>query len=228
MDKNVLIPRPETELLVDRALLSVLEHIKYFQNNINKKGSKKSVKDINILEIGTGSGAIAISIAYELEDFLTKKFCDKFNFNEIVKSFNWKILATDLSRTALQIADNNAKKLLDEKRYEKICFIYADILPGNEQSFINLYKNNIDIVVSNPPYISEHDYKYLPEEVKLFEPKEALVSGESGLEAYEKILACIFPFMNNDKCTLLFETDPKLAESLKNIVINSAEKNNFY
>lgn len=128
---SVLIPRPETEMLVDLAL----EYAE--KNHADKAGY--------FADFGTGSGCIAVTLALRLP--------------------HWRGIALDRSASALTCAANNA-------RTHKTCnlgFVQADFshapLPGH----------SLDIVVSNPPYVSEAEYRELSREVRSFEPKSALV-----------------------------------------------------
>jgi release factor glutamine methyltransferase len=98
VDNSVLIPRPETELLVDSILLAVKEIISKISQD----------KNINILEIGAGSGAIAISLAQELDDYISKNKPDNISGQAI----DWHIISTEYSNAALNIARQNAEKIL--------------------------------------------------------------------------------------------------------------------
>lgn len=129
VDENVLIPRSDTEVLVEEVM------------NLSKEQNKK-----DILDLCTGSGAIAISIA---------KYID-----------NAEITATDISEKALDIAKKNERKLLGEKnvlRKRKISFIQSDMFENINKKF--------DIIVSNPPYIKQDVIKQYNLE---YEPKLAL------------------------------------------------------
>ena len=141
---DVLIPRPETELLVEQVL--------------DKLPKDQSV---NIADIGTGSGAIAISLAKERP--------------------NWTIHAVDLSIKALNIAKENAVK----NKIKNIIFYHADLFSG----FNNL-DFKFDAIVSNPPYIDIND-EYITdlnkEELK-YEPKMALVADNQGMAVIEKLI----------------------------------------
>ncbi len=191
IDSRVLIPRPETELIVDKA----------FQLLKGMSGGKK----INILEIGTGSGAIAISIAYEINDELD------------VLDTSWRIIATENDPRVLEIAKKNAESVLDNSKFKNMEFIECDLVPEKDSDSFKQYQKKINLVISNPPYISEKDYKNLPREVRDYEPKSALVAGKTGLEVYKKILPIIKPYLSEDLCYILFETDPKISTSLKEI-----------
>jgi release factor glutamine methyltransferase len=129
VNNNVLIPRPETEELVQLIL---------HENNIEK---------LQLLDIGTGSGCIPISI--------------KKNKN------NWDVYAIDISNSALKIASENAKKYNLE-----ITFLKDDIC----NSTVFNSENKFDIIVSNPPYIPENEFYKLHNNVKNFEPHLALFS----------------------------------------------------
>jgi release factor glutamine methyltransferase len=178
VNSSVLIPRPDTEIIVEEAL-DVVKKLESTLNeqpqskadaagqemvsdldsglrrNDNKQGTGTSA--IKILDIGTGSGAIALALAYEIADA--------------------KVVATDISEVALNVAKKNAATL---GLKEKIDFRQGNLLEPVDGLF--------DIIVSNPPYIAANDYEELPASVKVFEPREALLAGESGLEFYEKLI----------------------------------------
>ena len=148
VNRSVLIPRPETEILVEQAVKVYSEN--YMDNS----------PDVSVLDIGTGSGAIAISVASELRSA--------------------KINAVDISGQAIDTAKLNAKKHGMENR---ISFFQGDLFDPflmNRQYF--------DIILSNPPYVTKKDYELLPKKIKNFEPKIALESGEDGLSHVRMIL----------------------------------------
>ena len=139
VNKNVLDPRPETELLVE-----TIE--KYFKDKKQK---------LKIVDLGTGTGCLAISLAQEF--------------------INSRITATDISKLALKVAKINSIKY---KTCNKIKFICCD--------WINT-KNIFDIVVANPPYLTNNQYNNLNKEIKFYEPKIALIGGNDGLSCYRKL-----------------------------------------
>jgi len=145
---DVLIPRPETELLVDE----ILNYCKL--STVNCK---------LILDIGTGAGNIAISIAKNAP--------------------NVEIIATDVSAKALKIAQQNAKLHGVE---DKIKFIQSNLL-----SNLRLHPKGVIIIVTNLPYIPSERIPYLDSSVKDFEPHVALDGGEDGFELYRKLFAQI-------------------------------------
>lgn len=148
VNENVLIPRPDTEVLVEEVL-------KVANNRKNPV----------ILDLCTGSGAIAISLAKYLE--------------------NVKIYATDISEKALKVAQKNAK---DNEVSNKIEFIQSDL-------FSNIDTNiKFDIIVSNPPYIRTEVIKTLNKDVQN-EPIIALDGGEDGLEFYREIVEQAYEHM---------------------------------
>ena len=138
IQKGALIPRPETELLVDKAL----ELIEKF--NIKR-----------VAEIGVGSGVVSIILAK--------------------KNPNLKIIATDISKDALEIAKKNIAKKGVGNQIELI-----------ETSLLDGVEGEVELIVSNPPYISE-DAKLEPNVVD-FEPKEALFAKESGTKLLKEIV----------------------------------------
>ncbi len=142
VNKSVLIPRPETEILVETII-----------NSVEKDES------INILDIGTGSGNIAISIAKNLPNSI--------------------ISAIDSSKEALETAKVNARLNSVEK---KINFINDSIMNG-----YNYNAEKYDLVVSNPPYISIEEFQNLAPELKLYEPCTALTDNSDGLSFFRII-----------------------------------------
>ncbi len=145
VDKGVLIPRPDTEILVEK----VLSHI-------------KKDKEYRIIDIGTGSGAITVSLAKYIE-----------------KSY---VYSVDISEKAIEIAKTNAEK---HGVLSKINFLQGSLFEPIENIGI---KGKIDILVSNPPYIPSKDIENLQVEVSKYEPKIALDGGEDGLDFYRKII----------------------------------------
>lgn len=145
VNESVLIPRSDTEVVVE-------EILKY----ISKVPKEKTLR---LLDIGTGSGCIALSIA---------KYTS-----------NIKIKAVDISEEALKVAKRNASTLGVE---DKVEFILSDL-------FENLGQETFDIIVSNPPYIPSRIIESLQVEVKNNEPWLALDGGEDGLDYYRRIIA---------------------------------------
>ena len=139
VNTNVLDPRPETELILENVL-------KIFPNKEKK---------LEILDMCTGSGCIAICLAKEYK--------------------NASILATDISFKAIEIAKKNAKNL---KCLDQINFVHCDLI--NEI-------NKFDIVICNPPYLSELEYNNTSLEIKNFEPKIALVGSNDGYNFYYRL-----------------------------------------
>lgn len=158
VDANVLIPQPDTEVLVE-------ETIKAIQQIINKNHTIKNKKQsISILDMCTGSGAIAISLA---------KYLQK---NQI--DIKYKVYGLDISEKALKISEKNAK----------INNVEVEFILSNMFDNINKYtKEKFDIIVSNPPYIETDTIKILSKEVQN-EPHIALDGGKDGLDFY-KIIA---------------------------------------
>ena len=146
VDDNVLIPRPETEHLV----IEALDFVKTLD-----------VKDrpIQIADIGTGSGAIAVTLAKHL---LKAQF-----------------VAVDQSDAALTIAEWNAEK---HEVADRITFETSDLLSAVKTP------DQFDVICSNPPYITDSEYAELSPSVRNFEPKEALVSGPDGTEIIARII----------------------------------------
>lgn len=168
VNHHVLVPRPETEELVEGILSRA------------KKLFPDSTK-ATIADIGTGSGAIAISLALELQ--------------------NREVTAVDISEDALAIAKENARQL-----GAPISFLHGDLLQP-------LAGRKLDIVVSNPPYISEEEYATLDPLVRDHEPIQALVGGEDGYELYRR-LAEGLPNLISSPGLIGFEVGEKQARTV--------------
>jgi release factor glutamine methyltransferase len=134
LDRRVLVPRPETEVLVERCL----EHL-------------RDLAEPRVLDIGAGSGAIALALADEHPGA--------------------KVLAVDRSAGALEVAQRNLTHAGVNGRVE---LRQGDLLAG--------IKGPFDLVVSNPPYVSPEEYEGLQPEIRLYEPREALVGVGVGRE----------------------------------------------
>lgn len=147
VDKNVLIPRPDTEILVETFVSIVKQKF---------NGDK-----ITVLDIGTGSGAIAVTLA---------KFLPQT-----------RIIAVDNSLPALEMARHNAEL---NQVVQNIEFMESDIL----EKIIHQHIENKVFLVSNPPYIDGQDINVLSAEVKDFEPQSALYGGQDGLKFYRSII----------------------------------------
>ena len=142
----VLIPRPETEHLIE----TVLPLARALKHPVSKH--------LKIADVGTGSGAIALALAKELP--------------------NAEIHATDISPSALEIAEANAARLQLERR---LIFHDTDLLNGLEAAAF-------DFVVSNPPYVGESEEDQVQLEVRKFEPRTAVFAGPTGLEVIERLI----------------------------------------
>ncbi|MDP5276807.1 peptide chain release factor N(5)-glutamine methyltransferase [Chengkuizengella axinellae] len=143
---SVLIPRPETEILVEK-MMQECRHIWQHGEPI-------------IADVGTGSGIIPTTLA--------------------INNPSWKFIAIDISDQALHIAKENA---LAHEVKEQIEFVQGDLLEPLIES-----KREIDVLISNPPYIPSKDMQELQTEVKDFEPSNALDGGTDGLYFYEKMI----------------------------------------
>lgn len=168
-DSRALIPRPETEEIIDLAKL-------YFKSNENKA--------IEVLDIGTGSGAIALAVAQEMP--------------------HSKVLAVDISPVALELATENAKL----NSIQNIEFTKSDLFQNVENTF--------DLIISNPPYIRSSVMLELEQEVKKFDPSNALDGGEDGLDFYRAICAEANSYLN-ESGYLIFEIGYDQSEDLRSL-----------
>ena len=175
VNANVLIPRPETEHIV----VKVVDLAAQF------------ARPCSIVDVGTGSGCIAITLAKQISD------CE--------------LVATDISGDALDVARGNAARHEVQERVE---FLQGDLLeavPADRQ---------FDLVVSNPPYIGTSEVGTVDESVHKFEPEVALFSGEKGTDAIERLVEQSKTRLKSGGY-LVFETSPIIFDACLEIVNQS-------
>ena len=156
----VLIPRPETEHVVE-AVLELVSAVRSEQRQDQSQKPRTGVStshDLRLVDVGTGSGAIALALAKELPTA--------------------EIHATDISPEALEVARANAAR---HELTSRIKFHRADLLNG-------LPHGEFDFVVSNPPYVGESEEDSVQLEVRKFEPRNAVFAGPTGLEVIDRLI----------------------------------------
>lgn len=155
VDGRVLVPRPETELLVEQAL------------QMAQRWAGPCIADV-----GTGSGAIAVSLSVHLPEA--------------------RVYALDRSAGALEVACRNAQR---HGVAGRIAFLHGDLL-------VPLHVP-VHLIVANLPYVSEAEYAALAPDIRLYEPREALVSGADGLDAIRSLLDTAHPYLVDDGVLLI-------------------------
>jgi release factor glutamine methyltransferase len=175
----VLVPRPETEGLVVRVLDLCKERL-------------ADRPPPRIIDVGTGSGAIAVTLAKQLPAA--------------------EIMATDISAATLAVAQANAARHGVE---ERMTFVEGDLLACPEAA------GPWDIIVSNPPYVREDEFASLPDAVRLHEPRQALVGGETGVEVIRRLVG-----QAADRLAaggwLLIEIGPSTAAAAREVIASVA------
>lgn len=154
VNEHTLIPRPDTEVLVEQVLDWITQH----KNSLSVLNNEPIVSPYQLLDLGTGSGCIAISLAHELATIYSKQ---------------WQVTALDFSTEALAVAKRNAQL----NAVNNIQFLHSDwfsVLNGSETTERPLF----DVIVSNPPYIIDNDQHL--DKLKA-EPLSALVAPDNGL-----------------------------------------------
>ncbi len=174
VNESVLIPRPETEELI----CGMLERIKKFF---------PPGKELEVIDVGTGSGAIAITLKLEMPEL--------------------DITATDISKKALAVAEENAKRL-----GAGIRFLEADLFTP----FVG--RKRFDCIVSNPPYIPLGDRGTLSDTVKDHEPQTALFGGIDGLYYYRKMIKDL-PHVIKQRALIGFEIGTGQGRAVKELVL---------
>jgi len=201
VNKNVLIPRPETELLVDE----VLEFAKLSTFNFQLS---------TIIDIGTGSGCIAIALAKNLERFCHPELAEGRSTD---KNASISFYATDYSAPALKTAKQNAKL-----NKVKINFINGNLLyPIVKIRNLKLEIRNL-VITANLPYLTKSEMK---EPSIAFEPKSALYGGPDGLKYYKEFFKQIKQF-NLKPQAIFLEIGFKQADAIKKLA--SATLPNYY
>lgn len=182
VNEHVLIPRPETEELVQ---------------HITQSTDTSREKPLTIIDVGTGSGIIAITLALEIPNSI--------------------VYATDISEDALKVAKKNAKQL-----EANVHFLQGDFLqPAIEKGI------QVDILVSNPPYIAKSEAPELSDTVKDFDPELALFAEANGLAAYQAIIDQA-PKVTKTKATLVFEIGHEQSEAVHVLIQETFSESTIY
>jgi len=172
VNKNVLVPRPETEILVEEAL-----------NILDKR------KDITgILDMGTGSGAIGLTIAQR-----TLKH----------------IICVDISEKALGVARKNAHTMGVSDRVQFLC---SNLFEGISE------ETRFDMILANLPYVADEDWEGLMADVRDFEPRKALCGGKGGIEIYQEFLRAAPVYLRSKGYMLCEVGGYRQAHMMKNIL----------
>ncbi|MBA4390221.1 MAG: peptide chain release factor N(5)-glutamine methyltransferase [Syntrophus sp. (in: bacteria)] len=172
VDGNVLVPRPETEILVEEAL-SIL-------------GQQKNIT--GILDMGTGSGAIGLTIAQRAEK---------------------RVVCADVSWEALVVAKKNARML---GVLERVSFLCSNLFGGVKEG------TKFDMILANLPYIGSEEWDALMPDVKNFEPRKALYGGKDGVEIYRAFLQKAHLYLRNKGYLLCEIGGARQANLVKNIL----------
>lgn len=182
VNPSVLIPRPETELLVEEALRRIPD---LFPEN----------QPLTVVDVGTGSGAIIISMA-------------------VHGSCNWSYITVDISPEALETAKGNARRNGVER---KIKFLQGDLLAPFIQED---GEKPVHVLLSNPPYIPSGDIPTLDSQVKDHEPLTALDGGADGLDLYRRMIKQL-PDVLAERAFVGFEVGMGQAEEVKALLIET-------
>jgi len=181
VNEEVLIPRNDTEVLVEKA-------IELMKNTLEPQ----------VLDVCTGSGCIAVSLAYYLKEA--------------------SVVGVDISSLALQVANKNA---IAHHVQDRIEWIESNLLHA-----VSIEKK-FHVIISNPPYIPKAEILSLMKEVKDYEPHLALDGGIDGLDFYREIVKQAYPRLLSDGF-LLFEVGHNQAQEVKALMINEGFKNLFF
>jgi len=191
VDPRVLVPRPETEITAEVAIAEVA---RLGARRGARSAWSGTTTSYAVADLGTGSGALALSLAAELPDA--------------------EVWATDRSADALAVARANlAGAGSTAARVRLAEGDWFEALPDSVHGRLRL-------VVSNPPYVSEREVEDLPPEVAQYEPREALVSGPTGLEAIERIVSDAPGWLEADG-VLVVEIDTTRAEAARRLAVDA-------
>lgn len=171
--KDVLIPRPETELLVDAAMQTLPQ--------------KASIA----IDLCAGSGCIAVTLAVKIPDI--------------------NVYATDISADALKVAEENAAT---HNVLDRVHLLQGDLYAALDDAGV---KDRADLILSNPPYVSDGEYAKLQPEIRLHEPRTALLAGPDGLEFYRRIINGAGRYLAPKGC-IVMEAGYGQADRIKEII----------
>jgi len=201
--KGVLIPRPETELLLEEAIktvkreaLSVMRKTKTSEQALNSSLLTR-YPSLLILDLCTGSGCLALALAREFP--------------------NSQVYGTDISEVAIRYAKENAKLNCNNN----VTFLKGNLFePVEKLSTIHSSLFAFNLIVSNPPYIKRDDIKNLQPDIKDWEPLEALDGGEDGLDYYRIIIPKARDYLKEDG-HLMLELGGSQADAVREISKNA-------
>lgn len=183
VDRRVLVPRPETEVV---AQVAIEEAVRLGSRRGKHDGWLAADTSYAVADLGTGSGAIALALARELPDA--------------------EVWATDASDAALAVARANVAGIGSAAtRVQLRAGSWFDALPPE-------LRGSLRVLVSNPPYVAEHEVTDLPRDVADWEPRDALVSGPTGYEALEVLVAGAREWLDPSGGALVLELAPHQAE----------------
>ena len=188
---GVLIPRGDTEILVEEIIKRTQENHLTIEKALGNEEIDGIQKDnLIIVDIGCGSGAISIALAKYIEKSM--------------------VYALDIMEVPVETTKENAKLNQVENRVKAI---KSDLMSELDRKF----EGNIDVIVSNPPYIEQKEYEQLMVDVKKFEPKSALTDEGDGLEFYRRITAEAAVYLKKNGL-LAYEIGYDQAESVSKIM----------
>lgn len=196
VNDQVLIPRSDTEMLVNYTI----DHIEQKAAKLDSTGAEV----LQVLDLGTGSGAIAISILTQLAN---QPQPAQLHREASAVSPKIEVWASDISPAALSLAEVNAKSLLPSDLLNQLHFVESDVWNG-------LKGNRFDIIITNPPYLPSGLKKDWQPELN-FEPEQALISGVDGFDMYRKIFSELKSMAKQDAVFLGEFHSPLAAEILE-------------
>lgn len=189
VSRNVMIPRPETEILVEETIKKI-------------KDQKSKIKNL-IVDVGTGSGCIIISLAKKIPNYLITKLPIQF-------------FATEISPSALKVAQKNARR-----HKAAITFLHGNLLEPIIKKIKNQeLKIKVLHVTANLPYLTTNQWRRTQPEIKKYEPRLALDGGPDGLKYHRQLLQQIKLLIANYQLpiTLFFEIDPSQVKRITKLI----------
>jgi release factor glutamine methyltransferase len=192
VDRRVLVPRPETEVVAQTA---IMEAVRLGSRRGKHDGWLAAETSYAVADLGTGSGAIALALARELPDA--------------------EVWATDVSDDALAVARANVAGIGSAATRVRVRGgSWYDALPVE-------LRRSLRVIVANPPYVAEHEVADLPRDVADWEPRGALVSGPSGYEALEVLIADAPAWLDPAGGALVLELAPHQAERAEGLAVGA-------
>lgn len=198
VNSDVLIPRQDTELLAEKGIEEVKRLIEISMSNRNGEDEK-----IDVLDLCTGSGCVAVSVAKAVDNLL----CEYAATGHFCKA-EVRVTGADISEGAVKVAEKNRQ--INKTEHVTVSILNSDLFKE--------IKGRFNVITANPPYVKAGNIELLMPEVNEFEPRLALDGGTDGLVFYRRIIEEAPEYLKRDG-RLIFEMDDDQGEAVSELLI---------